>query len=128
LLDYEADAIRASERFTKELKKLNRDTTSLGGQLEKHGKRMTKSAGKSAQKKQRLANRSGRAIDRSAAFIEKRQELLEAIVKDIKRNTEGFIASRVLDTDEGLAEARELAAVLKEGHHETGTAVESVVG
>ena len=44
----------------------------------------------SAQKKQRYVNRVARDIDRSAVFIEKRLILLQAIVKEIMRATEGL--------------------------------------
>jgi hypothetical protein len=128
LLDYEADGIRAGNRFTEELEGLNNDTTRLGKKLARHAKRMEKSAGKSAQKKQRLANRSARAIGKSADYLEKRLELLDAIVKDIKRNTEGVIASMALESDEEIAAAKELSEVLKLSHRTTVETVESVSG
>jgi hypothetical protein len=128
LLDYEADGIRAGNRFTKELYKLNDDTETLGKRLARHSKRMERSAGKSARKRQRLANRSAKAMNRSAEFIEKRLELLEALVKDVRRNTEGLIGAQDLETDGEIAAAAELSGTLKEGHQTTVETGESVAG
>jgi predicted PurR-regulated permease PerM len=52
LLDYEADGIRAGERFTKELTKLSRDTEGLGAKLERHTEAFERSKGGA----QRLVN------------------------------------------------------------------------
>jgi hypothetical protein len=126
LLDYEADGIRASERFTKELNKLTRDTAKLGTRLERHSKAIERSAGKSAKKRQRRANRSAKAIDKSAVFIEKRVDLLHELVKDIARNAEGLIGALELETDDDLTAAKEFRDTLDETHQTTTQTVGNV--
>jgi type III secretory pathway component EscS len=128
LLDYEADGIRANERFTKELNKLNRGTTKLGEQLERHTQRFEHSKNASGKAKQRRANRSAKDIDKSAVFIEKRLDLLQALVKDIVRNSEGVIASTDIETDSDLAAAKEFRDTLAEGHEATTGALEGTSG
>jgi hypothetical protein len=128
LLDYEADGIRANERFAKELNKLNRGTEKLGGQLERHTERFERSKNASGKTKQRRANRSARDIDRSAVFMEKRLDLLQALVKDIVRNSEGVIASTDIETDADLAAAKEFRDTLAEGREATAGTLESTGG
>ena len=127
-LDYEADGIRANKRFTKELNKLNRGTEKLGRQLDRHAKRFERSKNASGRMKQRRANRSAKAIDKSAVFIEKRLDLLQALVRDIVRNSEGVIAMTDIETDSDLASAKEFRDTLAEGHEATTEALESVSG
>jgi hypothetical protein len=128
LLDYEADGIRAGERFTKELNKLSGDTAKLGTKLERQAKSLERSAGRSAKTRQRRANRSAKAIDRSAVFIEKRLELLQALVKDIVRNADGLIASMELKTEADLDAAREFREVLDETGQTTAETLGSTAG
>jgi hypothetical protein len=128
LLDYEADGIRASERFTKELKKLTRDTAKLGAKLRRHTKVFERSKGKSSKARQRRANRSAKDIDRSAVFIEKRLSLLQVLVKDIARNAEGLIGSSELETDADLDAAKDFRDTLNEVHQSTAETLGSVGG
>jgi hypothetical protein len=127
LLDYEADGIRASERFTKELIRLNRDTETLGKKLQRHTKAFERSKGKSAKTRQRRANRSAKDIDRSAVFIEKRSDLLQALVKDIVRNAEGLIAASNFETEADLSAAKEFRETLNQTHQVTTETLGSVV-
>jgi len=128
LLDYEPDATHANERFIEVLNKLNADTERLGEKLGRHAKRMERSAGKSGRKKQRLANRSAREIHKSAVFTEKRLELLDAVVKEIRRNTEGVVGSADIQTDEDIGAAKEFAQVLLDSRETTAETIVSVNG
>lgn len=73
---------------------------------------MTRSAGKSGRKKQRIANRAARDIETSAGYIEKRRDLLSAVVKDITRNTDGLISTADIESQEQIDEAKEFLRVL----------------
>jgi hypothetical protein len=115
LLDYEADGIRASERFAKELNKLNGDTTRLGKKLRRHTEAFAGGEGTDAKRRQKRADRSAKDINRSAVFIEKRLAFLQALVKDITRNAEGLIAVADFGTPEDLAQGQEFRAVLDGG-------------
>jgi hypothetical protein len=89
---------------------------------------MEKSVGKSGRAKQRRANRAARDIDRSAGFIEKRLSLLEAIAKDIARNTDGLIATLVIETREDIEGLEEFRQVLEVGRQTTADAAQSTAG
>jgi hypothetical protein len=119
LLDYEADGIRAQERFTKELGRLSHDTESLGSTLERHASRFQSGAGWSAEKRQRRANRAAKAINKSGAFIEKRLALLEALVHDVARNADGLIGTSELETSDDLQAAKEFRDTLEDGREAT---------
>jgi len=127
-LDYEPDGIRAQKRFTGELNKLARDTSRLGSKMDRHRRRMERGVTKSPRGKQRLADRAARDIARSAGFLEKRHDLLEAIVKDVSRNTEGIIASVDLRTQDDLDIAKQFAQVLDGMGNESATSAESTAG
>src|ERR671922_540183 len=126
LADYEADGVRAQERFTSELEKMNDDTESLGKKLDRHAKRMERLKGKSAKKRQRAANRSARRMNRSAVYIEKRLALLKALVKDIERNYRGLIMAGTIETDDDFQAVLELRNVLDTGRATTEGTLASV--
>lgn len=128
LLDFEADGVRAQNRFTKELNKLNDDTESLGKKLERHSRRLERLRAKSAKRKQRAANRSAKSINRSAVYIEKRLELFKAIVKDIERNYRGLITAGTIETEEDFDAVSALRNVLDAGSTTTAGALMSVAG
>ena len=92
LLDYPVDVLRAQNRFTKELKKLNRDVKSFGRKL-KWQRRWMDLLSFSPRLRRWVGNWSARSIGRSASYVEKRLALFKALVKDIQRNTQGFIES-----------------------------------
>jgi hypothetical protein len=106
-LDYEADGLRATNRFTKELNKLSRDTERIGKKLETHSARLGFAAQASvdAFAKQKLANRSAKDINKSAAFIEKRLTLFQKLVMEIERNYTGLVRLLPLETEAAKAEA-----------------------
>jgi hypothetical protein len=126
LLDYEADFIRANERFTKELTKLNRGTQRLGARLQRHTETFARSQGASGKTKQRRANRAAKDIDKSAVFIEKRLDLFEVLVKDIARNAEGLIASSDLQNTDDIDAARLFRDTLEGGEEATAQTLPSV--
>src|ERR671923_75706 len=126
LADYEADGVRAQERFTSELEKMNDDTESLGKKLDRHAKRMERLKGKSAKKRQRAANRSAKRMNRSAVYIEKRLALLKALVKDIERNYRGLIMAGTIETDDDFQAGFELRNVLDTGRATTEGTLASV--
>jgi hypothetical protein len=129
LLDYEADGVRAMNRFTKEIEGLGRDSGRLGKELTQHTKRFQEPGlGAKPQEKQRRANQAAKSIDRRAVYIEKRKALLEALVKDIFRNYNGVVATASIDTPEDLAQGRDLADKLEAMREITGTAAEQVAG
>jgi uncharacterized membrane protein YsdA (DUF1294 family) len=100
-LDYLPDGLTASERFSNELLLLGEDTEELGEKIEKHTARLTALVGlDDAYAPQREANRSAKSIARSAAYIEKRLELLEACVTEIDRNFRPWVATQTITSDE----------------------------
>ena len=101
LLDYEADGLRAMERFTQELAGLGEDTRKLGQSLQKHTQRIgDPSLLRKPKLRQKRANQAAKSIDRSAVYIEKRVALLQALVKDISRNFTGIIKTANIETEE----------------------------
>jgi hypothetical protein len=128
VLDFEPDGIRANKRLMRELRKLSRDTQRLGTKTNKHASRMNKSVGKSGRTKQRRANRAARDIDRGASFIEKRLSLLEAIAQDISRNTDGLIATLVVETQEDIDALEAFRQVLEESYQTTEGAAQATDG
>jgi hypothetical protein len=113
LLDYEADGLRAVERFAKEMDGLSKDTERLNGTMG----RSTAEFGKAEiqtnpKKKQRTADKTAKAIDRSAIYIERRAELLHAVTRDVIRNYRGAIEHSEFATDEDRAAAQGLRTVL----------------
>jgi hypothetical protein len=127
LLDYEADGIRASKRFTRELSNLSDGTAELEKKIKRHTKRMEGLANKSGKAKQRRANRTAKDMDESAVYIEDRLDLLKAVVDDIFRNYSGLVSSISLDSDEDVRSAREFQTILYSGQEEAGQAVASVI-
>jgi hypothetical protein len=128
LLDYEADGIRAMDRFTDELNKMNRDTESLGKSLDKHTKRIVRLRGKSAKRRQRGANRSANSINKSAVYIEKRLALLKALVKDIERNYRGLFGAVDIASDDDMVGALALRDILDTGRATTAETLAAVRG
>lgn len=127
LLDYEADALRAQNRFVKELNKLNRDTEALGRKLEKHSRTMPRLQQKSGRRKQRGANRSAKDINVSAVYIEKRVDLLKRVVKEIERNYQGWITHVVEIKSEADHEALgELRSTINSGVTTTAETLVSI--
>jgi len=127
LLDYEADGMRASERFVKELAKLAKDTRKLGESLPRHTERIL-AAAKNPRLKQKRANQSAKSIDRSAMFIEKRASLLQALVKDIFRNFNGLVTTSSLETEEDKSAAVGLTAILEGNRSAVEEAIISTSG
>jgi hypothetical protein len=126
LLDYEADGTEASNRFTRALEHLGRDTAKLGTKLEKHTKRFERLTSASGKRKQRAANRSARDIDRSAAFIEKRLDLLKKIVKEIDRNYSGLISALVIESEDDLEAATTLRDILADSKEASAESLVSI--
>jgi hypothetical protein len=126
LADYEADGVRAQERFTSELKKMNNDTESLGKKLERNTKRMERLRGKSAKRRQRAANRSAKSMNRSAVYIENRLALYKALVKDIERNYRGLINVGTIETDSDYEAVLEFRNVLDTGRATSSETLASV--
>jgi hypothetical protein len=126
LADYEADGIRAQKRFTHELNKMNKRTVSLGKKLQRHAKRMQRLQGKSAKRRQRAANRSAKSMNRSAIYIEKRLELLRALVKDIERNYRGLTILAVIESDADFEAVSGLRDTLDQGRTTTAQTLVSV--
>jgi hypothetical protein len=126
LLDYEADGLRAIERFSRELNKIAEDTVSLGKRLDRHTRRIVRLQGKSAKRRQRAANRSAKSINKSAIYIEKRVALLRALVKDIDRNYSGLIASQEIETEADFETAVGFRNILDTGRTATTEALASV--
>lgn len=107
LLDYEADGIRAMERFTKEISKLTTNTQKLTTKLRRYTAEFNKfkKLGKIIKgiEKQNKANKVAKDIDRNAVYIEKRARLFDALENDITRNYNGIIANTVINTEEDKA-------------------------
>jgi xanthosine utilization system XapX-like protein len=128
VLDYEADGVRAMNRLTRELVKLGKDTRTLGKRLSGHAKRLGRLQNATAQKKQRAANRSAKSMNKSAVYIEKRVDLLRALVKDIDRNYAGFIGLLEINTDEDFEAAKTLRDILARNMAATTESAASVDG
>jgi hypothetical protein len=75
---------------------------------------MDRSQQRSGKRKQRLANRAARDIDRSAVYIEKRAALLKALVHDIFRNFQGFVDVAAPVSEEEFRVVEELRSVVDE--------------
>jgi hypothetical protein len=128
LLDYEADGIAASEFFVEKLTELSSSTQRLGARLERHTEAFERSKGKSANERQKVANRAAKEIDKSAVVIEDRLELLHELVKDILRNAEGLIGSVDLSTPDDLESAKDFRSILTETNQATTGTLESIRG
>jgi hypothetical protein len=127
-LDFEPDGMRAMDRFTREMNKLSGDTKDLGEKADSHTKRMERSMQSSGKRKQRLANRAAKDIDRSAVYIEKRAALLSALVHDIFRNFQGFVEMTTPSSEEEFRVAEELRSVVDETRKVTVQSIESTEG
>jgi hypothetical protein len=127
LLDYSVDGPRAQSRFTKELDKLNHDTESLGNKLVRQQRWIERLARFGPRMRRWGANRSAKSIDRSASYIEKRLALFKALVKDIERNTKGFIGSAGTEAFD-LDITTRFRDVIEEGVTTTADTLESVRG
>jgi hypothetical protein len=99
------------------LEKLASDTGKLGKRMQRHAKWMEDAAKSKeavpAKRKQQRANKAAKTIDRSAIFIEKRAELLEALVKDITRNYSGLISVATFQTNDDLDSGRSFLETLE---------------
>jgi hypothetical protein len=126
-LDYEADGLRAQERFTRELLKQAKETHRLGKKLARYTKRIGRRRFSGPRRRQRQANRSAKSIERGAVFIEKRVELLKALVKDVERNYQGYISIAVpeVDTEAEFQAAMELRNSLESGRATTAETLRS---
>lgn len=114
LLDYEADGLRASSRFNKELVRLAADTQKLGISIQAHTKRIQDATKHGKPKlKQKRGNQAAKSIDRSAIFIQKRSALLDALVKDVSRNFGGLISASDFNDDADKDAARSFLATLE---------------
>lgn len=106
-LDYLPDGLTASERLSTELILLSEDTNELTQKLDKHTASFTALVGvDDAYAPQREANRSAKTIARSAAYIEKRLELLEACVTEIDRNFPAWVNTQTITSEEDFEIAR----------------------
>ena len=76
--------------------------------------------------KQNVGNKAGKAINRSAVFIEKRVDLLKALVKDISRNYAGVIATSTVETDEDKDAASSVIETLQNVKNVVSTSVVSI--
>lgn len=114
LLDYEADGERAARRFTKELDKLSKDTTTLSAKISAHSNRINNAKSKPGRAKQKVANQAARTIDKGGSYIEKRTALFRALVKDIARNYEGQIRIVTIQDEADRAAVQHLYDVLQE--------------
>lgn len=129
LLDYEADFLRASDRFKREMVGLANDTGKLGRDLGKHTKRLEEPKVRRLPfVKQNRANQAAKSIDRSAIYIEKRAELLNALVKDVSRNLAGWIATAAIATPEDKTAAEELMESLGNNVNTATATIEKTTG
>jgi hypothetical protein len=129
LLDYEGDGMRTAGRYVKVLNRMARRTAWLNLRMNLYTK-VTLHLGPhmSARWRQRLGNRMARAINKHAAYIDKRVGLLKRLVDDLDRNYRGIISNQSFDTDEELAEAQVFRAALEGNRKISGEAADSTSG
>jgi hypothetical protein len=129
LLDYEADGLRASNRLTKELAGVGKDTQKLGRNLARHTKLMQDPGLRfKAILKQKRGNQAAKSIDRSAIYIEKRAALLEALVKDVFRNYTGMVTTAPMETPEDRTSAETFLATLRSLRDTVTTTIDQTAG
>jgi hypothetical protein len=130
LLDYEADGKRATERFAKEILKLNINTGKIANNLTRYAIEFTNlnKSGKiiDGTEKQKKANKVAKDIDRNAIHIEKRTELFNALVNDIARNYNGVIMKTEIHTEEDKTAFQSFSNTLVSYEQATSGAINSV--
>ena len=121
-LDYAADGVRASERFSVELIGLTKRTAKLAREINKHTRQISKRRIVSnPTKRQKQANKAAASIRRTAVFMKDREGLLKDLVEDVRRNYRGAIAISELNTDDGRKEAATFLTTLQDLYSTTVT-------
>jgi hypothetical protein len=93
LLDYVPDMNRASNKFVRQMGRLNRDTTRVGKQTTRDARTIKWALLFGPRAGQLWANHSAKGILRSAVFIEKRSTHLRKTVDEFARAQEGQLTS-----------------------------------
>jgi hypothetical protein len=128
-LDLIPDMERATKKFVRQMKRLNRDTGRLGKKIGRYSRLMNWARRFGPRAVLTLANQAAKANSRSAAFIEKRATHLRKTVDELRRTQEGQL-TRLSDpeTDEDWAALSEAQAVAASRTVTTAETIESVVG
>ncbi len=130
LLDYEADGLRATERFTKEILKLATNTEKFTNKLNRYTTEFNNlnKPGKIIKgiDKQKKADKVAIDIDRNAIYIKKRAKLFDALVNDIDRNYTGIIMKTVIHTEEDKMVVQNFLGVLVSCEQSTSGAITGV--
>jgi hypothetical protein len=129
LLDYVPDMSRASNKFVRQMSRLNRDTSRVGKQTSRDARTIKWVLVFGPRASQLWANHTARGILRSAVFIEKRATHLRKTVDEFARAQEGQLMGLDAPGNDEERAALDLARkAVAERSATTAETIESVSG